>query len=129
MEDKVRWTITLTAALVVGLGCTLGLGITAALGAPTAGEGATPRVSGEPGAGELRRSSSEIIAITASIAFTTSMACIAAAYAVGKVGAAALGAASERPELLGRSLLFVGLAEGIAIYGLIVAILLWRMLG
>ena len=51
--------------------------------------------------------------------------CIGAGYAVGRVGAAALGAASEKPELLTRSLIFVGLAEGIAIYGLLVAILLW----
>ena len=48
-----------------------------------------------------------------------------AAYAVAKVSVAALATASERPELLGRSLLFVGLAEGIAIYGLLVAFLIW----
>jgi len=45
-------------------------------------------------------------------------------YAVARVGAAALGAASERPELLTRSLVFVALGEGIAIFGLVVAILM-----
>jgi V/A-type H+-transporting ATPase subunit K len=40
------------------------------------------------------------------------------------VGAAALGAIGERPEIAGRALIFVGLAEGIAIYGLIVAIMI-----
>ena len=40
-------------------------------------------------------------------------------------GAAALGAASERPELLMRSLIFVALAEGIAVLGLIMGIMLW----
>jgi V/A-type H+-transporting ATPase subunit K len=35
-----------------------------------------------------------------------------------------LGAASEKPEIMGRALIFVGLAEGIAIYGLVVAIML-----
>ena len=59
-----------------------------------------------------------------SAALVTASGCFGAAYAVGRVGAAALGAASEKPELLGRSLLFVGLAEGIAIYGLIVGIML-----
>jgi len=49
---------------------------------------------------------------------------IGAGYAVGHVGAAALGAASENPEIMGRALIFVGLAEGIAIYGLVVAIML-----
>ena len=40
------------------------------------------------------------------------------------VGSAAVGALAEKPELLGRVLILVGLAEGIAIYGLIVAILI-----
>jgi V/A-type H+-transporting ATPase subunit K len=43
---------------------------------------------------------------------------------VAVVGAAALGAMSEKPELAGRALIFMGLAEGIAIYGLIVAIMI-----
>ena len=49
---------------------------------------------------------------------------LGAGYAVAHVGAAALGAASEKPEIMGRALIFVGLAEGIAIYGLVVAIML-----
>lgn len=49
---------------------------------------------------------------------------IGAAYAVAYTGAAALAAISERPELFGRSMVIVGLAEGIAIYGLIIAIIL-----
>jgi V/A-type H+-transporting ATPase subunit K len=35
-----------------------------------------------------------------------------------------MGAVSERPEMAGRALIFVGLAEGIAIYGLVVAIMI-----
>lgn len=49
---------------------------------------------------------------------------IGAAIAVAYTGAAALAALSERPELFGRSMVIVGLAEGIAIYGLVVAIIL-----
>jgi V/A-type H+-transporting ATPase subunit K len=49
---------------------------------------------------------------------------IGAAIAVAYTGAAALAAMSERPELFGRAMVIVGLAEGIAIYGLIVAIVL-----
>ena len=59
------------------------------------------------------------------IAVSIGLSCIGAGYAVARVGAAALGAASEKPELLTRGLLFVALAEGIAIYGLLVAVLLW----
>jgi len=49
---------------------------------------------------------------------------LGAAVAVAYTGSAALAAVSERPELFGRALVVVGLAEGIAIYGLIVAIIL-----
>ena len=49
---------------------------------------------------------------------------LGAGAAVGYVGAAAMGAIGEKPELAGRALIFVGLAEGIAIYGLIIAIMI-----
>lgn len=49
---------------------------------------------------------------------------IGAGVAVAYTGAAALAAISERPELFGRAMVIVGLAEGIAIYGLIVSIIL-----
>ncbi|MFF4546606.1 ATP synthase subunit C [Streptomyces sp. NPDC001435] len=51
-------------------------------------------------------------------------ASIGAAIAVAYTGAAALAALSERPEIFGRAMVIVGLAEGIAVYGLVVAILL-----
>jgi V/A-type H+-transporting ATPase subunit K len=62
-------------------------------------------------------------------ALATGTSCLGAAYAVGHVGAAALGAMGERPEISGRALIFLGLAEGIAIYGLIVAIMILGRLG
>ena len=49
---------------------------------------------------------------------------IGAAIAVAYTGAAALAAMSERPEMFGRAMVIVGLAEGIAIYGLIIAIII-----
>ena len=49
---------------------------------------------------------------------------IGAGIAVAYTGAAALATISERPELFGRAMVIVGLAEGIAIYGLIVGIIL-----
>jgi V/A-type H+-transporting ATPase subunit K len=62
------------------------------------------------------------LVLGSAVAISTS--CLGAGYAVGKVGAAAMGAVSERPELVTRALLFVALAEGIAIYGLVVAVML-----
>ena len=49
---------------------------------------------------------------------------LGAGIAVAVVGAAAMGAIGEKPELAGRALIFIGLAEGIAIYGLIVALMI-----
>jgi V/A-type H+/Na+-transporting ATPase subunit K len=49
---------------------------------------------------------------------------IGAAIAVAYTGAAALAAISEKPELFGRAMVIVGLAEGIAIYGLVIAVVL-----
>ena len=64
-----------------------------------------------------------------SAAIATGASALGAAYAVGRVGSAAVGALTEKPELLGRVLILVGLAEGIAIYGLIIAILILNRLG
>lgn len=50
--------------------------------------------------------------------------CLGAGIAVAYTAAAALALMSERPELFGRAMVLVGLAEGIAIYGLVVAVLL-----
>ena len=62
-------------------------------------------------------------------ALATGLASLGAGFAVAKVGAAAVGALAEKPELFGRLLIFIGLAEGIAIYGLIVSILMLNRLG
>jgi V/A-type H+-transporting ATPase subunit K len=61
-------------------------------------------------------------------ALATGLSALGAGFAVAKVGTAAVGAIAEKPELFGRLLIFVGLAEGIAIYGLIVSILILNRL-
>lgn len=54
----------------------------------------------------------------------TGLAAFGAGLAVGPVGAASLAIISEKPEMFGRTLIYLGLSEGIAIYGLVVTILL-----
>jgi V/A-type H+/Na+-transporting ATPase subunit K len=54
----------------------------------------------------------------------TALSTIGAGIAVGPIGAASLAAITEKPETLGRTLIYLGLAEGIAIYGLVISILL-----
>ena len=57
-------------------------------------------------------------------AISTGLSALGAGVAVSNVGSAAIGAMAEKPEILGRTLIVIGLAEGIAIYGLIVSILI-----
>ncbi len=59
-----------------------------------------------------------------SAALATGLASLGAGIAVARLGTAAVGALAEKPELLGRLLIFVGLAEGIAIYGVIISVLI-----
>lgn len=59
------------------------------------------------------------------VALSTGLAALGAGIAVGMTGSAAIGAISEDPKMLGRSLIFVGLAEGIAIYGLVISIMIF----
>ncbi len=51
----------------------------------------------------------------------TGLSCIGGGIAVASAASAALGAISEDSSILGKSLIFVGLAEGIALYGLIIS--------
>ncbi|GAB6075052.1 ATP synthase subunit C [Nautilia lithotrophica] len=57
-------------------------------------------------------------------ALAVGLSSIAAGIAVGMVGAAAMGSIGEKPEISTKALIFLGLAEGIAIYGLIVSIMI-----
>ncbi len=61
-------------------------------------------------------------------ALSTGLSSLGAGYAVAHVGSAAIGALAEKPELLGRALIVIGLAEGIAIYGLIISILILNVI-
>lgn len=58
---------------------------------------------------------------TLAAAIATGFGSIGAGIAVSSTGAAAVGAIAEKPESFGRALIFVGLAEGIAIYGLLIS--------
>lgn len=57
-------------------------------------------------------------------ALSTGIATIGTGVAVGSVGSSAIGAVSEDSSVLGKTLIFVGMAEGIAIYGMIISILI-----
>ena len=63
------------------------------------------------------------IALASGIAMGASA--LGAGYAVAATGVAAAGTTAEKPELMGRVLIFVALGEAIAIYGLLIAFMLW----
>lgn len=55
---------------------------------------------------------------------TMALSVMGAAYAVARIGSAAMGAAAEKPELLTRSILFVALAEGLAVLGFAISMMM-----
>jgi len=60
-------------------------------------------------------------------ALAVGISCIAGGIAVGQIGSAAMGAMSENPELSGKALPYAGLAEGICLWGFLVALLILVM--
>ena len=85
--------------------------------------GAEP--SGAGGSGD-QNSTYKAIGLGIAAAFAIGVSVLGAGYAVGKIGSAALGAAAEKPELLTRSILFVALAEGLAVLGFAIAMMLMQ---
>ena len=79
--------------------------------------------AGESQAADSGKSTADGLAYLAA-GLSTGLATIGAGIAVAVAGSAALGAISEDSKLLGKTLIFVGLAEGIAIYGLIISIMI-----
>lgn len=110
-----------TAVVLTVLAAVLGLGATALLWLPPAA------------AAEAASSGGGVPAEVVewgymAAALATGLSSLAAGYAVAAVGSAGIGAIAEKPELVGRVLILVGLAEGIAIYGLIISILILNQL-
>jgi V/A-type H+-transporting ATPase subunit K len=60
--------------------------------------------------------------IAAAIAF--GLGAIGAGFAISHVGAAAMGAVAEKPEIAGQALIFVALAEGLVVFGFITALMI-----
>ena len=57
-------------------------------------------------------------------ALATGLSCVGGGIAVASAASAALGAISEDSSALGKSLIFVGLAEGVCLYGLIISFMI-----
>jgi V/A-type H+-transporting ATPase subunit K len=114
MKSTLRFT-----ALVLAAAAVLAVGLTVLL--------LQPAGAAEPARAAADSNVAAWAMMAAAIA--AGLATLAAGYAVAVVGSAAIGALAEKPELIGRVLILVGLAEGIAIYGLIVAVLILNRAG
>ncbi len=60
--------------------------------------------------------------LAAAIAF--GLGAVGAGIAISHVGAAAMGAVAEKPQVAGQALIFVALAEGIVVFGFITALMI-----
>jgi V/A-type H+-transporting ATPase subunit K len=89
----------------------------AALGEPPHGGASTETAMSETKAGVLKYA-----LIAAAIAF--GLGAIGAGIAISHVGAAAMGAIAEKPEIASQALIFIALAEGLVVFGFITAILI-----
>ena len=110
-----RW---LRVLAFVGFGVLAAALLVSAVAIGAAATGSAPEAQPEADAGGA--GGTALLAAAIAVAGAS----IGAAFAVAHTGAAALAAMSERPELFGRAMVIVGLAEGIAIYGLIIGIIL-----
>lgn len=122
--------MSLRSMLVLGVVCLLAVAAAAlsAAGPVWAQEAAEEKMA-EKAAEEMKAAQEPLASRDRAIGFVavavlTCVSCLAAAYAVGKVGSAAMGACAEKPELVGRALIFVAIGEGIAVFGVIVALLM-----
>ncbi len=84
------------------------------------GDSNTAMAAGEAAAGDGLATGMGYLAA----ALVTGLSCIGGGIAVASAASAALGAISEDSSILGKSLIFVGLAEGVALYGLIISFMI-----
>jgi len=114
-----RWRRGVTVLTVIGVLLLAGA-VVLLLAAATAGSASAAATAAAAGTAASGGNTGALIGAGIAVAGSSIGAGIAVAY----TGAAALAIMSERPELFGRAMVIVGLAEGIAIYGLVVGIIL-----
>lgn len=109
-KSKKRYKKALGANVFFYFGCFLIAGIMLFGGTPV--EAAEAASSSATGFGYL------------AAALSTGLSCVGGGIAVASAASAALGAISEDPSALGKSLIYVGLAEGVCLYGLIISFMI-----
>lgn len=96
----------------------------AAVGAAAACTAVMAQTPGTEAVGRTATDSYRAIGLGLAAAIAMAGSVLGSGYAVARIGSAALGAAAEKPELLTRSIVFVALAEGLAVLGFAIAMML-----
>lgn len=111
-KSRGRYKRALGANLVMFFGTLLFFGACIFAAPGYAAEGAAAAANPAAGMGYL------------AAALSTGLSCVGGGIAVSAAASAALGAISEDSSILGKSLIFVGLAEGVCLYGLIISFMI-----
>jgi V/A-type H+-transporting ATPase subunit K len=124
MGEKVRLRKKIIVSLVVLIsvltivGTISGMKLFAQAGA----EGGQQQAAGQATVQSAQSPVAGYAFIGAAVAF--GFGAIGAGIAIGGVGAAAMGAVAEKPEIAGQALIFVALAEGLVVFGFITALMI-----
>ncbi|MEM0232825.1 MAG: ATP synthase subunit C [Candidatus Nezhaarchaeales archaeon] len=103
----------LTMGLMLAFfGLAIAAGMTSAYAAAVDGAGQEAEFTG-----------SDISKLGAGVAI--GLAALGAGIGLGTASAAAIGVIAEKPELFGRTIIYIVFVEAVAIYGLVIALLLW----
>ncbi len=128
MNRNVKTFLGLNMVIFVIVGGFISVSLFGLMATKALAQDATPAVTAPDAAPVAatrpRLSEAATVAAFWSAAVATSVACVAAGIAVGMTGSAAIGAVAERPEIMGRTILFVVFGEGLAIYGLAIAFII-----
>ena len=112
-RTKKRYKVSLAVNAIAFFGLMLGTGLVMFGGQASAADAANAAAGGmATGLGYL------------AAGLSIGLSCVGGGIAVASAASAALGAISEDSSILGKSLIFVGLAEGVCLYGLIIAFMI-----
>lgn len=121
-RKRLRNRILVSVAVLFSVLAIAGMIAGVRLFAQEGGPGVEGAVAVQPSVSGERAEVSKFAFIAAAVAF--GLGALGAGLAIGNVGAAAMGAVAEKPEIAGQALIFVALAEGLVIFGFITALMI-----
>ena len=118
-RTKKRYKVSLAVNAIAFFGLMLGTGLVMFGGQASAADAANTAAAATAAAGGMATGLGYLAA-----GLSIGLSCVGGGIAVASAASTALGAISEDSSILGKSLIFVGLAEGVCLYGLIIAFMI-----